>query len=175
MTQAAFPDHFSGHAALYARVRPRYPSELYAWLADEAPHRRLTWDAGTGNGQAAMGLAAHFERVVATDASLRQIEEAAQHPRVEYRVSVAELGAVAPGTAALVTAAQAAHWFDLPAFFGAAREALVPGGLVALWGYDLMHVTPGVDAAVGRLYGAVVGPYARDVQDHSPGETPGCA
>lgn len=159
MREAAFHDHFSGHAALYARVRPRYPAELFAWLAEEAPHTRLAWDAGTGNGQAAVALAEHFEHVVATDPSERQIAQAEPHPRVEYRVARAEVGPVAPGAAALVTAAQAAHWFAMPAFSAAAREALSPGGVVALWCYDLIHVTRAVDAVVGRLYHEIVGPY----------------
>jgi SAM-dependent methyltransferase len=159
MSEPAFQDHFSGHAALYARVRPRYPAALFTWLAGKAPHRRLAWDAGTGNGQAAVALAAHFDRVVATDASERQIAEAEAHPSVEYRVAPAERSPVEAGSAALVTVAQAAHWFDLPAFFQAVNEALSPGGLVALWGYELMMVRPEVDAVVERLYGEIVGPY----------------
>lgn len=154
-----FHDHFSGHAALYARVRPRYPAALFAWLAECAPHHRLAWDAGTGNGQAAVALAEHFQRVVATDPSGRQIAQAEPHPAVEYRVARAEARPVEPGTAALVTAAQAAHWFDLPAFYAAAREALSPGGVVAIWCYDLMHVSPPVDDILRRLYDRIVGPY----------------
>jgi SAM-dependent methyltransferase len=159
MSAPGFSDHFSGHAALYARVRPRYPASLFTWLAGKAPHRALAWDAGTGNGQAAVALATHFDRVVATDASERQIAEAEAHALVEYRVAPAERSPVEPGSAALVTVAQAAHWFDLPAFFGAVREALGPGGVVALWGYDLMSVRPEVDAVVARLYHDIVGPY----------------
>lgn len=154
-----FQDHFSGHAALYARVRPRYPAALFTWLAGRAPHRRLAWDAGTGNGQAAVSLAAHFDHVVATDASARQIAEAEPHPAVEYRAAPAERSPVAPGSAALVTVAQAAHWFHLDAFFAAAREALSPGGVIALWGYDLMNITPAIDLLVRRLYHDRVGPY----------------
>lgn len=159
MPRPSFPDHFSGHAALYARVRPRYPAALFAWLAERAPHTRLAWDAGTGNGQAAIALAAHFERVVASDASERQIAEAEPASRVEYRVAPAERSPVEPGTAALVTVAQAAHWFHLDRFYAAAREALSPGGRLALWGYDLMHVSPEVDTIVGELYGDLVGAY----------------
>jgi SAM-dependent methyltransferase len=158
MASNGFHDHFSGHAALYARVRPRYPSALFTWLAGRAPHRRLAWDAGTGNGQAAVALASHFDRVIATDASERQIAEAEPHGSVEYRVAPAEQSPVEPGSAALVTSAQAAHWFDLQAFFLSAREALSPGGLLALWCYDLMHVTPEVDRVVDALY-VEVAPY----------------
>ena len=73
MSPSAFPDHFSGHAALYARARPHYPAALFAWLASRAPHTRLAWDAGTGNGQAAVALAEHFDRVVGADLSEEMI------------------------------------------------------------------------------------------------------
>ncbi len=53
-----FEDHFSRHSETYVRHRPTYPNELYSYLASIVPHRRLAWDCGTGNGQAALGLAA---------------------------------------------------------------------------------------------------------------------
>ena len=33
----AFKDHFSGHASSYARYRPDYPAELFAYLATLTP------------------------------------------------------------------------------------------------------------------------------------------
>ena len=57
-----FKDLFSPQAADYARFRPVYPAELYAWLARQAPARRLAVDVGTGNGQAAVALSSHFEK-----------------------------------------------------------------------------------------------------------------
>ena len=72
-----FKDHFSGHAGLYARHRPRYPSELFGWLADAAGGRELAWDCGTGSGQAALALAESFRRVIATDASRASAVKAA--------------------------------------------------------------------------------------------------
>lgn len=60
------PD-FSPLARSYAAFRPAHPGELFAWLASVVLRRDLAWDTATGNGQAALGLAEHFERVVATD------------------------------------------------------------------------------------------------------------
>ncbi|MES1194587.1 MAG: SAM-dependent methyltransferase, partial [Opitutus sp.] len=57
----SFEDHFSTQAATYARARPTYPPALFAELARLAPGNALAWDAGTGNGQAAVALAAQFE------------------------------------------------------------------------------------------------------------------
>jgi methylase of polypeptide subunit release factors len=68
-----FKDHFSGHADEYTRYRPTYPAELFNWLAQQAPAHALAWDCATGSGQAALGLAAHFDAVIATDASPQQI------------------------------------------------------------------------------------------------------
>ena len=77
-------DHFSRQASLYARHRPRYPARLFSYLAAVAPGHRLAWDCGTGSGQAAVGLAEHFEQVVATDLSAEQIAHAPSHPRIRY-------------------------------------------------------------------------------------------
>ena len=56
MSTSPFKDLFSLQAADYARFRPVYPPELYAWLAAQAPARQLAVDVGTGNGQAAIAL-----------------------------------------------------------------------------------------------------------------------
>ncbi|MEP6801358.1 MAG: class I SAM-dependent methyltransferase [Acidobacteriota bacterium] len=155
----AFPDHFSGHASDYARYRPDYPDSLFDYLAASAPARRLAWDCATGSGQAAFPLAARFDRVVATDASGRQIAEAARHPRIEYRVAFAESAGLPDGSADLVTVAQALHWFDRARFWEEASRVLVRGGVLAVWAYDLLHVSKAVDAAVRRLAGEIVGPW----------------
>ncbi|HEX5727680.1 MAG TPA: class I SAM-dependent methyltransferase [Longimicrobiaceae bacterium] len=156
---ASFKDHFSGHADAYARYRPNYPPALFAWLAGEAPARRLAWDCATGNGQAAVALAEHFARVEATDASERQLLQAVRHPRVAYTVAPAERSGLEPASVDLVTVAQALHWFDLPAFYAEVARVLVPGGLLAVWGYGVFTAGAEVDAVVGHLYTDVVGPY----------------
>lgn len=148
-----FTDHFGAVAADYARFRPTYPPALFAWLADEAPGTALAWDAATGSGQAALGLAAHFDRVVATDASPEQLALAAAHPRVTYRVEPAERSSLEDASADVVTVAQALHWLDRTAFFAEADRVLRPGGLLAAWTYGLVSVTPAVDAVVRSFYG----------------------
>jgi SAM-dependent methyltransferase len=155
----SFKDHFSGHSDLYAKARPHYPDALFAWIADQAPARRCAWDAGCGNGQASVALARHFERVVATDPSERQIEQAVADPRVEYRSEPAEHTSLDAQSADAVTVAQALHWFDLDAFVREVRRVAKPGALFAAWSYANCHVTPAVDAIIAELYDGVLGPY----------------
>lgn len=155
----SYVELFSGHAEQYAAARPRYPPELFDWLAEVAPARDLAWDCATGSGQAAHGLARHFRQVVATDASAAQLTYAEPHPRISYRQAPAEASGLDPASADVITVAQALHWFDLPAFFAEAARVLSPGGIVAAWSYSLARVTPGIDAVIERLYRATLSGY----------------
>lgn len=128
-------DYFSERSAQYAAFRPVYPSELFDALAPLPPHRALALDCGTGNGQAALGLAAHFTRVIATDGSGEQLRHAIPAPNVEYRHAPAEASGLPERSVDMVTAAQALHWFDIDAFFREAQRVLVPRGVIAVWGY----------------------------------------
>jgi SAM-dependent methyltransferase len=155
----SFADHFSGVSAGYAAFRPRYPDALFDLLAAAAPAREAAWDCGTGNGQAAIGLARHFTHVVATDASDAQIAHATPHPRVTYRVAPAEASGLDDHSVDLVTAAQAVHWFDRPRFWAEARRVLRPHGVVAVWTYRLFSIAAELDAIVRRFYQDTVGPF----------------
>jgi len=154
-----FPDHFSQAAAAYAASRPRYPPELFAALAEHAPARRLAWDCGTGSGQAAIGLARHFEQVLATDASGALLASALPHPRIRYVAALAEASCLKARSVDLVAVAQALHWFDRTAFFKEVRRVLVPRGVVAAWCYGLVEIEPAIDELVGRFYTGTVGSF----------------
>jgi SAM-dependent methyltransferase len=154
-----FKDHFSRVARDYQQYRPRYPPELAAHLAALSPRRELALDLATGNGQAAVDLAQHFERVLASDASAGQLAHAAPHARVTYLRHSAEMLPVRDAVADLVAVAQAAHWLDFARFYAEARRVLRPGGVVALWAYGPFRIDDEIDRRVHAFYDGVVGPY----------------
>lgn len=154
-----FKDLFSERAADYARFRPSYPEDLFGFLASLAPAHECAWDCATGNGQAAVHLARHFERVIATDASERQLAHAAEAANIEYRVAKAEESGLTDDSIDLVNCAQAAHWFDLEGFYAEVRRVTRPGGVLALITYSLPMIAERVDQFVHAFANHVVGPY----------------
>lgn len=153
----SFKDHFSKQAAAYSRYRPAYPVGLIEFVAAQAPDRRLAVDCATGNGQAAVALAERFDAVLAVDGSSSQLSRARRHPQVHYTAGFAERLPMRDGSAGLVAAAQAAHWFDLERFYAECRRVLVPDGIVALWTYEKFRVNDAVDGVVDDFYSNVVG------------------
>ncbi|MGZ5001782.1 MAG: class I SAM-dependent methyltransferase, partial [Chthoniobacterales bacterium] len=100
-----------------------------------------------------------FARVIATDASEKQIASATQHPHVEYRVAPAEVSELAGNSVALISVAQALHWFDLAKFFAEADRVLQSRGILAVWTYNLFRVAPKIDRLIENFYRKTVGPY----------------
>lgn len=155
----SFKDHFSDGAAAYAVHRPTYPVALVDYLAGIAPHRGLAWDCGCGSGQLSVLLAARFERVIATDASADQIGRASPHPQVDYRCAPAEASGLPDAAVDLATTAQAAHWFDLNAYYAEVMRVARPGAIVALVTYGIMTVDDDVDPAIRHFSTDVLAPY----------------
>jgi SAM-dependent methyltransferase len=154
-----FKDYFSGHAVDYAKYRPRYPEELFAYLASVSSEHERAWDCATGNGQAAQSLARFFEQTIATDASQAQLASAIRHEKIEYRQANAEQTDIASRSIDLVTVAQALHWLRIEEFYKEARRVLKPEGVLAVWCYNLLTVSPELDQIINKFYGETVGPY----------------
>ena len=153
-------DHFSQVAGDYRTFRPQYPASLFEWLASLTSRHELAWDAGTGNGQAAVALAKYFDHVIATDFSAGQLANAVRHPRVDYRVAPAEQSGAAAASVDLVTVAQALHWFDTGRFFAEVRRVLVPSGVVAAWTYGIVRADqPAADQVLHNFYYHRIGPW----------------
>lgn len=143
----------------YARFRPEYPGELAAYLAALAPDARLVVDVGCGNGQLTGQLAEHFAAVVGLDPSADQVANAAPRANVDYRCAPAERMPLADHSASLITAAQAAHWFDLPAFYAEVRRIAKPGAVLALISYGVLQLDEQLDARFQQFYWQEIGPY----------------
>lgn len=154
----AAPD-FSEVSEEYAASRPLYPPELFEWLAATVTSRETAWDTATGSGQAALGLAPHFTRVIATDLSVSQLHHARQHPCIEYRVAPAEESGLAAESVDLVVAATALHWFDLDRFYREVGRVTRRGGVLAAWTYHVAHVGPPLDRVLWPFYRGVVARY----------------
>jgi len=157
--KSTFKDHFSGHAAEYASNRPTYPSALFEFLAGRSSGREQAWDCATGNGQSARALADHFARVVATDASKEQLAAALPHPRVEYRLELAESTSLQDASCDLVAVAQAVHWFESDKFYAEVRRVARPQALLAVWTYDVMRIDPAVDSLLDTFHNETVAEY----------------
>jgi len=155
----AFKDNFSIQSSAYAAYRPLYPETLFRYLVGECREHKLAWDAGTGNGQAAQGLALHFDKVYATDASSKQILNALPHENISYVVANEQVPVLKRRSVNLITVAQALHWFDIEVFYAEAERVLKRYGVLACWSYKLFRINPDVDREIDFLYTNILGNY----------------
>jgi len=152
-------DKFSTQSEAYQKFRPTYPLPVYEKILPHVKNKDICWDCGTGNGQVASVLAEHFKTVHATDISANQLARAAKKDNITYSVQRAEQTAFPANTFDLVTAAQAAHWFDMVAFNQEVQRVGKTGGIVSIWGYGLMRIETEVDAITDDFYQNKIGPY----------------
>lgn len=143
----------------YARFRPEYPSELADFLASMVPDLRLAVDVGCGNGQLTRSLASCFDRVVGLDPSADQIANAIPNERITYQCAPAEKMPMPDHSASLITAAQAAHWFDLHAFYQEVRRVGIAGGVLALISYGVLRLEPDLECRFQRFYWEEIASY----------------
>jgi len=148
---------FDQGGASYARFRPEYPPELAKFFATVAPSSDLALDVGCGTGQLTVQLAEYFQQTLGLDPSADQLAHATRHPKVEYRIAPAEALPVAPGSASLIAAAQAAHWFDLPRFFGEVRRVAARDAVLSLLSYGALSLDGELDERFQRFYRADLG------------------
>lgn len=97
--------------------------------------------------------------MVATDINESQLQRAMKHPKVTYRhtpssMSDDDLVALLGGENSidLIVAAQALHYLDLTRFYPIVKRILrKQGGIIAVWVYNDLSVTPKVDSIMKRL------------------------
>ncbi|NXC40420.1 TMT1 methyltransferase, partial [Penelope pileata] len=135
----------TGHAAVYQKYRFAPGKELketiLAYLQEKSPGRaELAVDVGCGSGQGTDFLAECFGKVVGTDISQAQIQEAKaapSPPNVSYLVCPAEELPFEDASVDLLASFTAAHWFDIGRFMSEAQRVLRPGGCVAISTYTI--------------------------------------
>ncbi|HEX3166552.1 MAG TPA: class I SAM-dependent methyltransferase [Chitinophagaceae bacterium] len=153
-------DLFSKQSDLYARYRPTYPKELYEYILSFVKEKNTAWDCATGNGQAAVVLASHFKKVIATDISAAQIEKAIKKENIEYSVCAAESTPFADNTFDLVTVAQAYHWIKWEELRKEATRVCKPEAIMAIWTYNRNKLgDKKIDDAVYSFYENITKPY----------------
>lgn len=150
---------FEQGGGAYARFRPEYPPQLAEFLALITPEKRLAVDVGCGTGQLTQLLASHFNAVVGLDPSADQIANVMHNERITYQRAPAEQLPLAAGSANLITAAQAAHWFNLPVFYSEVRRVAAPNCVLALISYGVLNLEPDLNERFQRFYWDEIGPY----------------
>ncbi len=151
---------FEQDGSNYARFRPQYPPALAEFLAGTAPRRMRALDVGCGTGQLTMLLAGQFHKVTGTDTSEEQLSHAVRHQRITYLRAPAEQIPLAGGSVDLITAAQAAHWFQLESFYGEVRRIASPGAVLALISYGVLALGDlRLNRRFSRFYHEEIGPF----------------
>ena len=164
---------FSNRVADYVRYRPDYPIAVVDTLAGHCG-----WsgpvdvaDLGSGTGLSALGFLERGHRVygVEPNADMRAAAELLLSGRSKF-VSVdgrAEATTLAASSVDLVIAAQAFHWFDVPAASNETRRILRPDGCAAVvWnlrrttGSEFLDSYEALLQQFGTDYGAVSERYA---------------
>ena len=160
MTEKQSTNWFDQGGRNYALFRPEYPPELARVLAGLTTRQRRAVDVGCGTGQLTAQLATYFDDVIGVDPSAEQIANAKAHPRVRYLIAAAEQIPLDDHSADLITAAQAAHWFDRPAFYAEARRLAAPNAVIALISYGVMQIDDGaLNKRFASFYRDEIGPF----------------
>ncbi len=145
----------------YAKSRGSYPQELYNHILSHhtstSGQLSTLIDVGCGPSNGIRPLAPHFANAIGLDPSASIISTALSIPSstasgapIQFHVSTAEdLGSpsnsyinIPDASVDMITAATAAHWFDLPRFYRRAASLLKPGGTLALWTASSVYVHP---------------------------------
>ncbi len=140
---------FSDRVENYVRYRPSYPAGVIATLRERAGlgPGAVVADVGSGTGIFAQLLLPHCLRVfgVEPNAAMRGAAEnlLAGVPNFTSQSGTAEATGLSDGSVDLITAAQAFHWFEVPACRREFARILRPGGRVALiWNERLTDASP---------------------------------
>ncbi|PNP74112.1 hypothetical protein FNYG_12556 [Fusarium nygamai] len=143
-----FRNYTTDQASDYAAGRLGYTDALIDFILNY--HRSTNGetgrvlDVGCGPGTATQKLAPHFDLAYGVDPGESMIKTATTlsgktrtGDPIVYILCTAEdidkINDIPHSSVDMITAATAAHWFDMPRFWAAAAKLLKPGGTVAIW------------------------------------------
>ena len=153
---------FEHGGVAYAHYRPHYPASLVDYLASLVKVPGSVLDVGCGSGQLTKLLATRFDDVIGVDPSADQIAHAEGSENIRYLCQAAENLDIPQHSVALITVAQAAHWFDLPKFYAAVRRVAKAGAVLALISYGVLRFDEQcseLNTRFAQFYHQEIGPY----------------
>jgi ubiquinone/menaquinone biosynthesis C-methylase UbiE len=157
---------FSSRVENYIRYRPGYPSQVLEVLKNECQltQKSVVADIACGTGIFTRMLLEHGNKVVGVEPN-REMREAAErllaaYPNFTSIAGTAEATTLPDESVDFATAAQAAHWFDLPRARRDFSRILKPGGwAVLIWNERSTNTTPFL-----RAYEQLLMTYGTDYQ-----------
>ncbi|KAJ5808015.1 hypothetical protein N7474_009284 [Penicillium riverlandense] len=186
LSDPTFSNYSHNQAQQYANSRLSYSAQLYNTILNyhTETHGQVNVlaDIGCGPGNATRDLAMLFDHAIGLDPSVEMINTAllsdgltrAGRP-LAYAVSTSDNivhgitealpAAKENGGVDLLTAAMAAHWFDMPKFWKEASRIVKSQGTVALWTCASLYCHPStvnakeVQQALFHLEREVLSPY----------------
>jgi len=148
---------FSSRVGNYARCRPSYPPEIIEILRQECglTSDSVLADVASGTGIFTRLLLQHGNPVYAVEPNqaMREAGDAylANYPAFTSIEGTAESTTLPNASVDLVTAAQAAHWFDRERALEEFQRILKPGGYLALIWNDRRKDATGFDREYEQL------------------------
>lgn len=148
---------FDDGGSKYALFRPTYPPALTKFLLDSCESHAKAVDIGCGNGQLTLQLSPYFKQVIGIDPSADQIANAPIAKNIQYLTAPAEKLPDECSGADLITAAQAAHWFQLKEFYSEVRKIANSQSIVALISYGVLDLPPELNQRFQYFYWNEIG------------------
>ena len=136
---------------LYDFARPPYPTALFDWLRQRCDLNAESdcLEIGAGTGHATLPILetpVRYLLAVEPDARLAErLREKASDPRLTLEIARFERASLPPANFDFAFAAMSLHWLPRMKALGMIRDALRPGGHVAMW-WNVYHNSAEPDA-----------------------------